>query len=44
MFKLLYKIAAVTYNFLDMFGLYTAVFAFTSAGIASLISGGDNDG
>jgi hypothetical protein len=44
MFKLLYKIAAVTYNFLDMFSLYTAVFVFTGVGLASLISGGDNDG
>ena len=44
MFKLLYKIAAVTYNFLDMFSLYTAVFAFTSAGIVHFLRGGDNDG
>ena len=44
MFIFLDYIVAVAYNFLNMFSLYTAAFAFTGAGFASLISGGDFDG
>ena len=43
MFKFLNTIAAVAYNFLDMFSLYAAVFAFTSAGIAHFLNGGNCD-
>jgi hypothetical protein len=42
MFKLLYSIAAVAYNFLDMFSLYTAVFTFTGIGLIHFLSGGDS--
>ena len=40
MFKLLDTIAAVAYNFLDMFSLYTAVGFFVSAGILAVLHGG----
>jgi hypothetical protein len=43
MFKFLHKIAAVTYNFLDLFSLYTAVLIFISAGVANFINGGIQD-
>ena len=43
MFRLLDKITAVTYNFLDMFSLYTAVFTFTGIGLVHFVSGGIND-
>lgn len=43
MYKHLVYIQAVLYHFLNMFGLYTAFFAYESAILVSSITGGGED-